>query len=169
LDKLVEALNERPARPEEVDRALISAAREQLELLAALPVVPVHGDFWAGNLLKHHRRIHVIDWGHFHYGTPTEDLHNFVAALAYRRRPTPDEEAAIMWDAFFGPSALCSLAENATTRTLERWHIPREMLRPMFVVFVMSRLALTGFSNHEAWRAFAARYVASGMPSPFGR
>lgn len=40
----------------------------------ARPAVPVHNDFWWGNLLFEGGRVSVVDWDGFRAGTPLDDL-----------------------------------------------------------------------------------------------
>ena len=149
------------------EKALLDGLTAMLPQLEHVRAVPVHGDFWAGNVLEASTRLSVLDWGHFHYGAPTEDLHNFVAAACYRKRRTPAESGRTMWDAFFADCAVSRNGALATKRRLERWKIDLAQLRALFCVFLVNRLSLTEFTNHAAWRIFVCDYVKAGMPPPF--
>ena len=149
------------------EKALLDGMTSMLPELEHVPAVAVHGDFWAGNVLKSEEKLSVLDWGHFHYGAPTEDMHNFAAAACYKKRSTPAESGRTMWDAFFGHTAVSRNAALATKRVLDQWKIGHEQSRALFCVFLINRLSLSEFTNHAAWRSFVYDYVKAGMPSPF--
>lgn len=159
-----EALRNVSAEEEE----LLAGAASGVASLEGAPGVAVHGDFWAYNLLDDRGRISVVDWTDFHYGGPTEDLHGFLASAVYRRREDPVESAAALWQAFFGRCSAAALGRRATLRCLQRWNLGTQQLRPLFVFFLISQLTMVYRANHAAWRALARRYVAAGMPEPFG-
>jgi Phosphotransferase enzyme family len=146
---------------------LLSAAEEAAGVLSSLSATAVHGDFWTGNILRDGERLAVVDWSNYHFGSPLEDLHNFAAAQGYESRGGPEEQMRSMWRVFFAGTALRSRTRETTARLLEKRQISRELLRPLFLLFLVHRIACTEFSNHAAWRRFAEQYVASGMPEPF--
>ena len=146
---------------------LLSAAEDAAARLGSLAAVPVHGDFWAGNILREGERLAVVDWSNYHFGSPLEDLHNFAAAQGYESRGGAEERMRSMWRVFFADTGLRSRTREATARLLEKRQISRELLRPLFLLFLVHRVACTEFSNHAAWRRFAGHYVETGMPEPF--
>jgi phosphotransferase family enzyme len=146
---------------------LLSAAEDAAARLGSLAAVPVHGDFWQGNVLWDGERLAVMDWSNYHFGSPLEDLHNFAAAQGYESRGGAEKGMRSMWRVFFGDTGLRSRTREATARILEKRQISRELLRPLFLLFLVHRVACIEFSNHAAWRRFAAHYVEAGMPQPF--
>jgi hypothetical protein len=149
------------------EQCLLDAVRAIIPELTDFPAAAVHGDFWAGNVLENGNALSVLDWGHLHYGAPTEDLHNFTAATCYRKRRTPQESGRTMWEAFFGDGTVAKEASAATLRTLNRWKIDVAHSRTLFRLFLISRLSQPVFINHPGWRAFISDYVQAGMPAPF--
>jgi hypothetical protein len=150
------------------EETLLRAAEEMAEEYPSLPAVAVHGDFWAGNVLRRREDIAVIDWVDFHFGAPTEDLNNFVAATCYRRSVKVEDSAASVWNSFFCSSPVGRHGLGGTLALLKHHRLPMEALRPMFVHFLTARLGATHFRDHAVWRSFITRYMAEGMPEPFG-
>jgi hypothetical protein len=148
------------------ERELLALAERLAPGLESLPASPVHGDFWAGNVLEAGGRFSVIDWSNFHNGSPVEDVHNFAAAVGDREKDI-ERRTAGMWSAFFGDSPLMGATQEATRRLLHNRGFAQDTLRACFILFLITRIACLEFSNHAAWRRLAARYMESGSPEPF--
>jgi len=146
---------------------LLSAAQETAAQVAPLSATAVHGDFWTGNILQDGERLAVVDWSNYHFGSPLEDLYNFAAAQGYESRGDLEARMRSMWRVFFDDIPLMRRTRQATAWILARRRISPERLRPLFILFLVHRIACTEFSNHAAWRRFAERYVESSMPEPF--
>jgi aminoglycoside phosphotransferase (APT) family kinase protein len=59
--------------------------------LAALPVIPQHGDFYPGNVIAHQGKMRVIDWESFgQVDLPAYDLFTFLISLI-----APDESGPV--------------------------------------------------------------------------
>jgi hypothetical protein len=129
----------------------------------------VHGDLWGGNILADANRVGVIDWNHFHFGTPLEDLFNFAAAMAFRRfRDDPAREARAVGRAFYGGSALARRPQAAAMRLLQRLGADQDAMQPLFTAFLLSRLVKREFDNAEMWREFVRLFVEGGESRVFG-
>lgn len=149
------------------EERLLNAAAEAAPGLRAFAATAVHGDFWTGNILREGKRLAVVDWSNYHPGSPLEDLHNFAAAQGYESRGGADQRMQSMWRVFFGDSPLALRTREFTTRILAARGVPQDLLQPLFLLFLVRRIACVEFSNHAAWRRFAERYVEAGMPAPF--
>jgi hypothetical protein len=147
--------------------ALVEAAAGVLPLLSAIPAVAVHGDLWGRNVLAAPGRTSVVDWEAFHYGAPLEDLFGFALGSVFRRWPDIDRSADLIWDVFFGRSQLAIRARAACARSLARLAMPQDLLRPVFLMYLVDRLTRVHFADNAAMRVFAGRYVAAGMPCPW--
>lgn len=146
---------------------LIDEARVALERIGRRPATPVHGDFWAGNILVEGQRVSVIDWDRFHFGTPTEDIFNFLSAASYRNCPDAVASASLLWDAFFGNSALSEIGACITNQILLRHRLDTDLIRPLFTLFLATRLVTGGFVHDQAWQILTSCWVRSGFPRPF--
>jgi aminoglycoside phosphotransferase len=153
--------------PTPAEEALLDAARDALDLLAIRPSTPVHGDFWSGNVLVDGKRISVIDWDRFHFGTPIEDLFNFLSGASFRAFPDPDRSARTLWEPFFGGSRLAQLGARVTRAALDRHGLGAGLIRELFTLFLVTRLATPEFVHHGAWRSFVSSWVMAGLPEPF--
>lgn len=151
----------------DTEQRLTVCAREMGAELHAIPAFPVHGDFWTGNVLEHRASLSVIDWSNYQYGSPLEDLHNFAAGQGYDARDRAEDSMWSMWRVFFADTPLMQRTRVATLEILKNHGIPTELLRPLFVLFLVRRLGCTEFTNHNAWRRLAAHYLGTGMPEPF--
>jgi hypothetical protein len=145
---------------------LLSAANEALPRLSATPAVAVHGDFWAKNLLTCPGHVSVVDWDAFHYGSPVEDLFTFAVAMGYRWGIDARQGADIVWNVLFGSSPLTARTRVAALRILARWSISPDLLGPLFLIALISRLGRTDLDDNPAWHIFAARYARAGLPTP---
>jgi hypothetical protein len=150
------------------ESGLLELARRLAAESAALPAVPVHGDFWAGNVLESRGQISVIDWSNYRSGSPIEDLCNFAAAIP-DTKDNAQGRMRRMWDVFFADTPLMRATRDGSLRMLAARGYPQESLRAVFVLFLMARTAGIEFSNHAAWRLLVARYMDAGAPPPFGR
>src|SRR5262249_39533635 len=146
------------------EESLLGRAEALAKAIPPTPAVPVHGDFWAGNVLAEGGRLAVVDWSAFHPGSAIEDLFDFVSAAVYRHRQSVDVAARSLWRVFFEPCTVQRLARAAATRTLAQAALPAQVLHAGFLGFLISRLTLR---QVPAWQAFVARYVRAGMPAPF--
>ena len=146
---------------------LLAAAAEAAPRLRPFAATAVHGDFWAGNILREGDRLAVVDWSNYHPGSPLEDLHNFAAAQGYESRGGGEDRMQSMWRVFFGDSPLALRTREFSARILDARGFPQDLLRPLFLLFLVRRIACIEFSNHAAWRRFAGRYVEAGLPAPF--
>ncbi|MGD0365618.1 MAG: phosphotransferase [Bryobacteraceae bacterium] len=151
---------------EQLPELLLSAAGAALPRLAAVPAVAVHGDFWARNVLISPGRVSVVDWDGFHYGSPVEDLCTFAIATAYQWGLDARQGADVIWDVLLGSSPLTVMTRAAAFRTLARWNISRDLLAPLFLIALVSRLGRTELDDNPAWHVFAARYASAGLPPP---
>jgi hypothetical protein len=152
---------------EQLPDLLLSTANAALPLLAAVPAVAVHGDFWAKNVLAAPGRVSVVDWDAFHYGSPVEDLFTFAAATSYQWKLDAGQGADVIWNVLFGSSPLTVRTRAAALRTLARWNLSRDLLAPLFLIALVSRLGRTELDDNPAWHVFAARYASAGLPPPF--
>lgn len=76
------------------------------------PAVPVHNDFWWGNLLFDGGRIGVVDWDGFRAGTPLDDLLTlFLKTPVLRGWTRLSASAAFQW-MFFEPSPAHRLLQS---------------------------------------------------------
>jgi len=155
------------ASPTSEELAVLDRAREALDRLGTRPAVPVHGDFWACNILVDRRRVSVIDWDQFHFGTPTEDIFNFLSAVSFRIFREPTRSARTLWAAFFGTSRLAQIGAQVTHATLTRHGFTADSIRHLFTLFLLTRLTTAGFAHHVPWRAFVSSWVRAGFPEPF--
>jgi hypothetical protein len=151
---------------ERLPKLLLSTASAALPLLSAVPAVAVHGDFWAKNVLAAPGRVSVVDWNAFHYGSPVEDLFTFAVAMAYRWKLDAEQGADVIWNVFLGSSPLTARTRAAALRTLARWNLSRDLLAPLFLISLVSRLGQTELADNPAWHVFAARYASAGLPTP---
>ena len=145
---------------------LLSTANAALPLLSAVPAVAVHGDFWAKNVLAAPGRVSVVDWDAFHYGSPVEDLFTFAVAMAYQWKLDAEQGADVIWNVFLGSSPLTARTRAGALRTLARWNLSQNLLAPLFLISLVSRLGRTELDDNPAWHVFAARYAGAGLPSP---
>jgi len=150
----------------ELPEALLSAAYAALPGLAAVPAVAVHGDFWANNVLTSPGSVSVVDWDTFHYGSPVEDLVTFAVATAYRWGFDAAQGADVIWNVLLGSSPLTVRTRAAALRILARWNLSPDLLAPLFLVALVSRLGRTELDDNPAWHVFAARYAGAGLPLP---
>jgi hypothetical protein len=149
------------------ERELLVRAESEATLLDSLPAYAVHGDFWCGNVLDDGGRLGVLDWSTYHFGSPLEDLHNFAAAQGYETHGGTEERMQSMWRVFFNDLPLMRRTAEMTSQMLTSRHIGKELLHPMFLLFLISRIGHVEFTNHAAWRRFAVQYLEAGMPQPF--
>jgi Ser/Thr protein kinase RdoA (MazF antagonist) len=163
----VEAARRALADPSPGERELLGQALARGATFASLPAVAVHGDFWTGNILSHRGQLSVIDWNNFHYGSTVEDLLNFASGITFRYKETPAASADTLWEAYFGDTPLVRWTEQAVARALARAGLGPEATTAAFLGFLATRLAMIEFGTHPAWRVFAARYAAAGLPPPF--
>jgi Ser/Thr protein kinase RdoA (MazF antagonist) len=154
------------ATPACVPQVLLDAAAGSLPLFTAVPAVAVHGDFFGGNVLVADSRVSVIDWDTFHYGAPLEDLFSFATGAVFRYQEI-ELSAKLIWDAFWGSAPLATRTRAAALGTLARVGLPAERLRPLYWMYLVDRLTREGYLDTAAWRIFAARYIAAGMPAPW--
>lgn len=145
---------------------LLSTANAALPLLSAVPAVAVHGDFWAKNVLTAPGCVSVVDWDAFHYGSPVEDLFTFAVAMAYQWKLDAEQGADVIWNVFLGSSPLTARTRAGALRTLARWNLSQNLLAPLFLISLVSRLGRTELDDNPAWHVFAARYAGAGLPSP---
>jgi Ser/Thr protein kinase RdoA (MazF antagonist) len=145
---------------------LLSTANAALPLLSAVPAVAVHGDFWAKNVLTASGCVSVVDWDAFHYGSPVEDLFTFAVAMAYQWKLDAEQGADVIWNVFLGSSPLTARTRAGALRTLARWNLSQNLLAPLFLISLVSRLGRTELGDNPAWHVFAARYAGAGLPSP---
>lgn len=150
---------------------------EQVRILTApaLPAMPVHGDFWDGNLLFDGNRLSVVDWSGFGSGTPLQDL----LTLLFRAPVTRRGRLLASWDAFvytfFTPSpARALLVDWAARRGLGV-----EGARFCFYLFLAHRLRWElGFclqqrseeeqsSSHHFWQPILSWLADRHYPDPF--
>lgn len=151
---------------EQLPELLLSTATAALPRLASVPAVAVHGDFWAKNVLTAPGRVSVVDWDGFHYGSPLEDLFTFAVATAYAWGLDARQGADVIWNVLLGSSPLAARTRAAALRILERWNISRDLLAPLFLIALVSRLSRTELDDNPAWHIFAARYAGAGLPPP---
>ena len=137
-----------------------------MPLLEAVPAVAVHGDFWVKNVLSAPGRVSVVDWDAFHYGSPLEDLLTFALALPYKWKLDAGQVAVAIWNVLFGSSPLTARTRAAAFRILARWNLSRDLLGPLFLLSLVSRLGRTELADNSAWHLLAARYVSAGFPLP---
>jgi hypothetical protein len=109
----------------------------------------------------------VVDWDAFHYGSPVEDLFTFAAATSYQWKLDAGQGADVIWNVLFGSSPLTVRTRAAALRTLARWNLSRDLLAPLFLIALVSRLGRTELDDNPAWHVFAARYASAGLPPPF--
>jgi hypothetical protein len=160
LDAQLRKLPELPA-------PLERSARAALPLLAGVPCVAVHGDFWGHNVLQWRKRVGVIDWGAFHFGAAVEDLFTFCASSVFLLNRPVEESADTMWDVFFGSSPIAAQTHAAANRLLESRGLDATLMQPLFLVFLLTRVAQTQFADNPAFRSFTTRYAAAGAPRPW--
>jgi hypothetical protein len=151
---------------EQLPKPLLSAANAALPLLAAVPAVAVHGDFWAKNVLTAPGRVSVVDWDAFHYGSPVEDLFTFAVAMAYQWGLDAGQGADVIWNVLLGSSQLTARTRAAALRILARSNLSPDLLAPLFLIALVSRLGRTELDDNPAWHVFAARYASAGLPPP---
>jgi len=108
----------------------------------------------------------VVDWDGFHYGSPLEDLFTFAVATAYRWGLDARQGADVIWDVLLGSSPLTARTRAAALRILARWNISQDLLGPLFLLALVSRLSRTELDDNPAWHIFAARYASAGLPPP---
>lgn len=87
LAELGRLVQSRLAAAPEPAGALLAPLLAQLDDAAgAAECIPIHGDFWAGNLIRSGRRgeIGVVDWSGFGPGSALDDLLTFMASLPCR-------------------------------------------------------------------------------------
>lgn len=149
------------------EQQLFSSFASNSEAFASIPAVAAHGDLWPGNVLEMAGKIHVIDWATFHYGSPLEDLHNFIVGATHQRTRTMESSTDELWKLFFGHSPLTKLLQSKTSEHLSRLSLGVEVIQPLFQMFLVQRLVHPEFRYHSTWRQFTARYVREGMPTPF--
>jgi hypothetical protein len=167
MRRAITACRDQLLDPTPAECELLAMAEKEAPKLERYPAVAVHGDFWAGNVLDEDGRLGVLDWSNYHFGSPLEDIHNFAAAHAYDTRGDWDERMRSMWRVFFGDVPLMRRTAEVTVRMLAGSNLDRNLLRPLFLLFLISRISYVEFSNHMAWRRFATHYVDAGMPEPF--
>jgi len=155
------------AAPTAEEVVLLDVAQEALERLETRPSAPVHGDFWAGNVLAEGTRVAVIDWGRFHFGTPTEDIFHFLSTLSFHHSPRATNSARTLWENFFGTSRLTQVGGQVTHATISRHGLGADSIHHLFTLFLLGQSAYAGFVHHEPWRAFVAGWVRAGFPEPF--
>ena len=140
--------------PEE--ERLFSSFESISETFTSIPAVAAHGDLWPGNVLEMEGKIHVIDWATFHYGSPLEDLHNFVVGATHQRTRSMDSTADELWKLFFGRSPLTKLLQSKTIEHLNRLSLGLEVIQPLFQMFLVQRLVHPEFRYHSTWRTFTS-------------
>lgn len=155
--------------PTSEEVVLLEAAQSALDRLGTRLSVPVHGDFWTGNILLDGKRVSVIDWNRFHFGLPTEDVFNFFSATTFRPSSDPTQSARTLWAAFFESSRLTDVGAKATRATLDRHGFESASTSNVFALFLVTRLATAEFMHHEPWRRFVSSWVKAGLPAPFSR
>ncbi len=70
------------------------ASRSSADWVHSLPVIPQHGDLFAGNVLSHHDRWAVVDWESFGVvDLPFYDLFTLVLSVFRARGDNP-----VLWD-----------------------------------------------------------------------
>ena len=143
------------------ERTLMQTAERCLPELAVLPAFPIHGDFWAGNLLRSAAGIGVIDWSNYRSGSPLDDLLTLLASSVHCSHGREG-----IWRFFFTPTPLNVPARRAIEDMLAVHAIPRTKLAPLITCFLVHRLASTEFSDNDDWRATIARAAASGIQEP---
>jgi Phosphotransferase enzyme family len=151
----------------DLPRELRRYATEALPLLAGIPTVPAHGDFWAQNVLLGRNGAAVVDWGTFHYGAPVEDLLNFCISAVFPSSLPAASAADFMWDVFFGDSAIAIRTQAEANRILAVRGLAPDLLRPLFLQFVLTRLGRREFIDNPAWQVFARRFAEAGAPAPW--
>lgn len=164
--RAVQSCRERLSDLSPQEESLLSAAEGMKPILEHVPAIAVHGDFWAGNTLLYKKGISVIDWDNLHYGNPLEDPYQFLVGAVLSRTIATEK---VIWDVFIDQCPLSSMAREISFRFLDSWQIKRDLLYPLFLQFLVSRLCLTEFRAHEGWRRFVNTYVRAGMPSPLGK
>jgi len=157
--------------------SLLAAIPESLLVpppdVADQPAAPVHGDFWAGNILFSGSRrapvVAVIDWSGFAPGTRFHDILTLFANL-----PCATTRARSWQVVFFTPGR----ARQALARWAQRLGATPAYARWAFYLFAQQRMAwelgldLQTRSPAERaqaelhWRALTALLAASSFPSP---
>jgi hypothetical protein len=150
--------------PEE--RRLLDLAISSQEL-GRVAACAAHGDFWAGNIYSRNGRFYVFDWSNFHYGSPVEDVYNFIADQGYRGQSGVEAGMESLWRVFFGSTMQPAPGEIITRSILAARGIDSHAIGPLFLVFLATRLARVEFSTHAAWRLFIRRFLEAGAPTPF--
>jgi Phosphotransferase enzyme family len=153
--------------PTREEVALLEEAQSALDRLGTRSSVPVHGDFWAGNILLDGKRVSVIDWNRFHFGTPTEDVFNFFSATTFWPSSDPTQSARTLWEAFFETSRLTHVGARVTHATLVHHGFEAASTSNVFALFLVTRLATAEFMHHVPWRRFVSSWVKAGLPAPF--
>jgi hypothetical protein len=146
-------------------QVLLDAAAEDLPLLSATPAVAVHGDFWGHNVLVDRGRISVVDWDAFHYGAPLEDFFTFALGTVYRQLQDMERSVELIRTVFLGSSPLSTRIWAGAARILSRGGLSQDLLRPMFLMYLINRTVHVRFADAAALYAFACHYVDMGMPA----
>lgn len=139
------------------------------------PAVPVHNDFWWGNLLFDGGRIGVVDWDGFQAGTPLDDLLTLLFKTPTVKGGTALGASAAFRRTFF--------EATPTRRLLQRWAaecgLTAKDAEFCFYSFLVRRLHWElGMSlqpreekDKQAallqWSAILAWLAHEGYPSPF--
>ena len=155
-----------PLAAGKLPQALLDAAAEDLPLLSATPAVAVHGDFWGHNVLVDRGRISVVDWEAFHYGAPLEDFFTFALGTVFWPLADMERCVELIRNVFLGPSVLSTRVRAGAVRILARRGISQDLLRTMFLMYLMNRTVRVRFADSAVLRAFACQYVDMGMPAP---
>lgn len=147
-------------------QALLDATAEDLPLLSATPAVAVHGDFWGHNVLVDRGRISVVDWEAFHYGAPLEDFFTFALGTVFQQLQDRDRCVELIRNLFLGSSPLSTRIWAGAARILAREGLSQNLLRTMFLMYLINRTVRVRFADTAALYAFARHYVDMGMPAP---
>jgi aminoglycoside phosphotransferase (APT) family kinase protein len=111
-------------------------------------------------------RISVVDWEAFHYGAPLEDFFTFALGTVFRQLLGVERGAELIRNVFLGSSPLSTRIWAGAARILAREGLSQDLLRTMFLMYLMNRTVRVHFADSAALRAFACQYVDMGMPTP---
>lgn len=149
-------------------RKLLDAVEGHYGEFEKIPAVAAHGDFWSGNILADGSRLSVIDWSHFHYGNPIEDLMSFSYSAATQEFSTGRTDLDRVCGFLSGRGRVAEFTRSATRGFLALHGMRPDHLGPLFQVFLATRLSNVEMAwDHPLWRELIRRYVAAGMPAPF--
>ena len=121
---------------------------------------PIHGDFWATNVLLSDRQINVIDWDYFGPGFPFEDLFSFVI---YQQYVMPNRYCTLpesYLHCIFSDSPVCQFVKRHFATLFSP-----DQARLYFYGFLGRRICRETTAA-EQWRTLLERLAAAKYPAP---